>query len=139
LSLTGKKQEARLEFLAGGMTAPTAANLVGVDKATANHFDHRLREIIAWQRDQGFPFSGEVAVDESYFGGKRKGTRGRGAAGKVPVFGILKRGDKVYTKMIPDECENYAAAAGYDLDQIKSAPVGLLALAAGAATGLLDR
>ncbi len=31
-----------------------------------------------------------------------KGKRGRGAAGKVPVFGILKRGGRVYTKMIPD-------------------------------------
>jgi transposase len=35
-------------------------------------------------------------------GGVRKGKRGRGAAGKVAVFGILKRGGKVYTKIIPD-------------------------------------
>ncbi len=35
-------------------------------------------------------------------GGKRKGKRGRGSAGKVPVFGILKRDGKVYTKIIPD-------------------------------------
>lgn len=35
--------------------------------------------------------SGEIEMDESYFGGKRKGKRGRGAAGKVPVFGILER------------------------------------------------
>ena len=37
-------------------------------------------------------FAGEIEVDESYFGGSRKGNRGRGAAGKVPVFGLLKRG-----------------------------------------------
>ena len=42
-------------------------------------------------------FAGEIEVDESYFGGSRKGNRGRGAAGKVPVFGLLKRGGKVYT------------------------------------------
>lgn len=36
-------------------------------------------------------FSGEIEMDESYFGGRRKGKRGRGAAGKVPVFGILER------------------------------------------------
>ena len=48
------------------------------------------------------PFFGEIEVDESYFGGKRKGIRGRGAAGKVPVFGILKRGGRVYTKIVPD-------------------------------------
>jgi transposase len=35
-------------------------------------------------------------------GGKRKGKKGRGAAGKIPVFGLLKRGGKVYTKIIPD-------------------------------------
>lgn len=39
----------------------------------------------------------EVEVDESYFGGVRKGKRGRGAAGKIPVFGLLKRGGRVYT------------------------------------------
>ncbi len=36
----------------------------------------------------------------TYFGGKRKGKRGRGAAGKVPVFGLLKRKGKVYTKVL---------------------------------------
>jgi transposase len=46
------------------------------------------------------PFAGEIEVDESYFGGTRKGKRGRGAAGKIPVFGLLKRGGKVYTKII---------------------------------------
>ena len=31
-------------------------------------------------------------LDESYFGAKRvRGKRGRGAAGKTPVFGLLKR------------------------------------------------
>ncbi len=39
-------------------------------------------------------------MEESYFGGARKGKRGRGAAGKVAVFGILKRGGKVYTKVV---------------------------------------
>ena len=45
-------------------------------------------------------FASEIELDESYFGVVRKGKRGRGAAGKVPVFGILKRGGKVYTKII---------------------------------------
>ena len=47
-------------------------------------------------------FGGEIEVDESYFGGKRKGKRGRGAAGKIPVFGLLKLGGRVYTKIIID-------------------------------------
>ena len=32
----------------------------------------------------------------------QKGKRGRGAAGKVAVFGILKRGGKVYTQIVLD-------------------------------------
>jgi transposase len=47
-------------------------------------------------------FCGEVEVDESYFGGRRKGKRGRGAGGKIPVFALLKRRGKVYTKIISD-------------------------------------
>ncbi len=39
---------------------------------------------------------------ESYFGGTRKGKRGRGASGKIPVFGLLKHGGRVYTKIIPN-------------------------------------
>jgi transposase len=44
-------------------------------------------------------FGGEIEVDESYFGGRREGKRGRGAGGKVPVFGLLKRQGKVCTKI----------------------------------------
>jgi transposase len=43
-----------------------------------------------------------VECDESYFGGHRKGPRGRDAAGKVPVFGLLKRNGKVYTRIVED-------------------------------------
>ena len=46
--------------------------------------------------------SGEIEFDESYFGGRRKGKRGRGAAGKIPVFGILSRGEQVSVSMVPD-------------------------------------
>jgi transposase-like protein len=43
---------------------------------------------------------GEIEVDESYFGGRKtKGKRERGASKKTPVFGILKRGRKVYTEL----------------------------------------
>ena len=45
---------------------------------------------------------GEIELDESYFGGRRKGNRGRGAAGKVPVFGILERNGKVQVAVVPN-------------------------------------
>ena len=44
--------------------------------------------------------NGEIEIDESYFGGKRKGNRGRGANNKAIVFGILERNGKIYTKIV---------------------------------------
>lgn len=62
------------------------------------------REVIAQRLNEETPelLGGEVEIDESYFGGRRKGKRGRGAGGKVPVFGLLKRGGKVHTVIIPN-------------------------------------
>ena len=100
--LSRHKQERLIEHFVAGTTARTAAALVGVNKNTAAYYFQRLRELIYEMTEKVSPFSGEVEVDESYFGGRRKGKRGRGAKGKVPVFGLLKRGGKVYTKIIPD-------------------------------------
>jgi transposase len=61
----------------------------------------RLRQLIAGKLPS-YQLCGEVEANESYFGGVRKGKRGRGAAGKVAVFGLLKRGGKVYTAIIPN-------------------------------------
>jgi transposase len=98
--LTEKQQDRLAEFFVAGVTARTAADLLGVNRKTAAYFYHRLRQIVAQEVDRGSPLAGHIEVDESYFGGHRKGKRGRGAAGKVPVFGLLKRGGRVYTVMI---------------------------------------
>jgi len=95
-------QQRLIEHFVAGATARTASSLVGVNKTTAAFYFHRLREIIAERSEDASPLFGEIEVDESYFGGHRKGKRGRGAAGKIPVFGLLKRGGKVYAKVIPD-------------------------------------
>ena len=100
--LSWSKQERLIEHFVAGTTARTAASLIGVNKSTAAYYFHRLRELIYEAEEEHTPFSGEVEVDESYFGGRRKGKRGRGAKGKVPVFGLLKRGGKVYAKVIPN-------------------------------------
>ena len=75
-----------------------------MNRKKAAFFFLRLREIIVYEleAESDAMFAGEIEVDESYFGGKRKGKRGRGAAGKIPVFGLLQRGGKVYAKIIPD-------------------------------------
>ena len=98
------KQSRLIEHFVAGTTARCASDLVGVNRKTAAYYYHRLRIIISQrlEAEASEYLNGEIEVDESYFGGRRKGKRGRGAGGKTPVFGLLKRGGKVYTKIIPD-------------------------------------
>lgn len=98
--ITKKQIDKLIEHFVAGTTARTAAELVGVNRNTATKEFLRLRKIISQNIEDSSPFEGEIEVDESYFGGKRKGKRGRGASGKTPVFGLLKRKGRVYTKVI---------------------------------------
>jgi transposase len=95
-------QKRLLEHFVAGTPARSAAELIGVNRNTATLFYRKLRETIQDQIAQEAPLDAEVEADESYFGGKRKGKRGRGAAGKVVVFGLLKRQGRVHAVMIPD-------------------------------------
>jgi len=45
---------------------------------------------------------GEIEADEAYFGGKRKGKRGRGSRNKNIVFGILERNNRVSVSIVRD-------------------------------------
>ena len=66
----------------------------------ANKAVHTIRAaILAHSTDGDVSLRGEVEVDESYFGGRQKGNRGRGDAGKVPVFGILERERRVFVEV----------------------------------------
>lgn len=102
--LSKKRQCELLQFFAAEVTARTAADLIGINRRTAILYYHKVRQVIAAQLSLQAEemLGGEIELDESYFGGHRKGKRGRGAAGKVVVFGILKRGDRVFTKVVAD-------------------------------------
>ena len=100
--LSQYKQYKLIELFVAGVTARTAAELVGVNKSTAAYYFHRLRLLIFQNSPHLEMFDGEIELDESYFGGHRKGKRGRGAAGKVAVFGLLKRNGQVYTVAVPN-------------------------------------
>ena len=106
--LNSAKQAKLIEHFVAVTRARCVADLIGVNRNTAAYYFQRLREIIVYQLEQESyeVFAGEIEVDESYFGGTRKGKRGRETAGKVPVFVLLKRGGKVYTKIIPDVSSN---------------------------------
>ena len=93
-----------LEYFVVEVTARSSANVLGIQANTAILFYKKIRQIISHYLtlEASEIFDGCIELDESYFGGIRKGKRGRGAAGKVAVFGILKRGGKVYTVVVTD-------------------------------------
>ncbi len=58
--------------------------------------------IVAHRSDAEQLLTGEIELDEAYCGGSRTGTRGRGAVGKIPVFGILERNGRVAVTVVSD-------------------------------------
>ena len=74
---------------------------LGVDVKVVTRVYQRLREALFHLAElEGGKLKGEIELDEAYFGGKRKGKRGRAAAGKSVVFGLLERESRVYTKVV---------------------------------------
>jgi transposase len=72
-----------------------------LDQKTVSRVYQHLRECLYYTAElEAGRLRGEIELDEAYFGGKRKGKRGRGAAGKSLVFGLLERKGHVYTKVI---------------------------------------
>ena len=85
------------------LNASQITQITGLNRNTINRYLNQIRMRIAEFCERQSPFSGEVEVDESFFGARRvKGKRGRGAFGKTIVFGIFKRNGKVYTEVVPD-------------------------------------
>lgn len=79
-----------------------AAKQLGLAYNTVYNIHSLFRNAILATNGNASSFAGEMEMDESYFGGRRNGKRGRGAAGKVPVFGILERGGKVKVEVVTD-------------------------------------
>ena len=100
--LSKRVQKKLLEFFVLQVTARSAADILGIQPNSAILFYRKIRMVIshylALVADE--VFEDPVELDESYFGGRCKGRRGRGAAGKVVVFGILKRNGRVYTVVV---------------------------------------
>ena len=91
-----------LKYFCFDIDATTTSKLIWISRNSINKVFTGIRVRIAEICEEnsilavGFAV-GEIELDESYFGAKRvKGKRGRGASGKTPVFGLLKRNGKVY-------------------------------------------
>ncbi len=86
------------------LTAFQAAKQLSLNRHTIGRYYNIFREKIAlYQENNLQKLSGNIEIDESYFGSRHRGDkRGRGAPDKVPVIGILERKGTVYTKVISD-------------------------------------
>ena len=91
-----------LKLFCEDLTATQVSELIGLERKTVNRIFQLLRErILTLAKEESYFSTGEIEVDESYFGAKRvRGKRGRGAGGKMKVFGMKKRGEKVYTQIV---------------------------------------
>ncbi|MDR1145149.1 MAG: IS1595 family transposase [Verrucomicrobiales bacterium] len=100
--LSARKFRPILPLFCLDLTAVQIAQLAHLNRHTVNRVAQLLRQRMATLAEQESCFTtGEIEVDESYFGARRvRGKRGRGAAGKTIVFGLKKRGDKVYTQIV---------------------------------------
>jgi transposase len=72
---------------------------LGYNKVLWKYMEFRI-EIDAFAQKEFHQLSGEIECDESYFGGKRKGPRGRGSANKIKVLGLLERQGRIYTTVV---------------------------------------
>jgi transposase len=83
------------------LTATNTALLTDISRNSINRIYASLRCLVASLSINSPATSGEFELDESYFGARRvRGKRGRGAAGKTPVFGLLKRDGKVLVEIV---------------------------------------
>jgi len=86
--LLKKIQLKLLEYFVLEVTARLAVDILEIQPNSAALFYRKIREVIEHHLEQESHeiFDGVEELDESYFGGVRKGKRGRGAAGKVAVL-----------------------------------------------------
>jgi transposase len=92
-----------IRLFALDLDAAHIAKFTKISRNTINSILSRIRDrIVALAEKEADMFkTGEIEIDESYFGARRaRGKRGRGAYGKTKVFGMIKRGNNVYTQVV---------------------------------------
>lgn len=82
----------------GGISAKQIERETGVTYKTAWRMFRQIRSMLYEDHD---PMNGDVEIDESYFGGKKRGgKRGRGSENKTPVVGMVERGGKLEVRAV---------------------------------------
>ena len=91
-----------VRFFCLDIEAKKTAELTGISRQSINKIYAAIRQRIVDICSVPIqPTIGEFELDESYFGAHRvRGIRGRGARGKIIVFGIFKRPNTIYTYIV---------------------------------------
>jgi len=93
-----------------GVPSTELARMVGITQKSAWFMLHRIRKQFGISNDEP-PLTGEVEMDESFFGGKNKNrhwnkkvknSQGRSFKDKTPVLGMVERGGSLIANVIPD-------------------------------------
>ena len=101
--ISEKKFREIIKYFSADLTAEKTSFITGISRNSCNKIYQKIREKLFEESKKESNFTGDVELDESYFGPTRiRGKRGRGAGGKTIVFGLLKREGKVFVEIVPD-------------------------------------
>ena len=83
-------QNKLLGFFVLDVKAQVAADLLGIQANSGILFYRKIREVISYHLslEADEVFDGQIELDESYFGGHRKGKRGRGAQQERLLYSV---------------------------------------------------
>lgn len=99
-----------------GVSSYQLATHLGVTQKTAWFMLHRLRAKLGIDNDPNEQLDGTIECDETFVGGKNKNRHkakkavqqgGRSFVDKTPILGMLQRGGKVKTMVIPSTQREY--------------------------------
>jgi transposase-like protein len=75
-----------------GISQLELARQVGVSSNTGASMYHKIAQVML-EREDSKPLSGGVEIDDAYWGGKKKGKRGRGSTNKTPFIAAVEKVD----------------------------------------------
>ena len=84
-----------------GISSVELAKTIGVTQKSAWYLLHKVRYMKKNHVSSNL-LSGIVEVDETYYGGRKRGKRGRGSENKTPILGLVQRGGRLSITPVKD-------------------------------------